>query len=259
MSTAMATPVTLDISGTAKVPFSRIVKVEMRKMADTRAGLWLLMAVGGIAVLVIAGFFIWGNPDQRTFLDLLSYAGIPFSVMLPVLGILLVTQEWGQRTALVTFTQVPQRGEVLLAKVAAALIFTVGALLVASLVAAPLSLVGGAAHPFEDVTVGLFASILLGLVIGTVWGLAFGAAFLNSAFAIVLYFVVPTIVSVLSEIWAAARDNLLWFDLNTSSAKLYDNAGLTGQEWAQIGTGLLLWVVIPGGFGVWRILRSEVK
>ena len=30
---------------TAPVPFTRLVKVEMRKMIDTRAGLWLLIAI----------------------------------------------------------------------------------------------------------------------------------------------------------------------------------------------------------------------
>jgi ABC-2 type transport system permease protein len=258
MSAAVASP-TLDVSGTKSVPLSRIIKVELRKMGDTKAGLWLLIAVGGIAVLVIAGFFIWGRSDQRTFLDLVKYAGIPFSFMLPVLGILLITQEWGQRTALVTFTQVPHRGQVLLAKLIAALVFTLGAMLVAYVVAAPLSLVGGSDHPFRDVTVGLLLKIFLGLLIGTVWGLAFGAAFLSSAFAIVLYFVVPTAISIVSGIWTAAGDKMLWFDLNQSSAKLFDPAGLDGQEWAQLLTGVLLWIALPASFGVWRILRSEVK
>ncbi|HSV38660.1 MAG TPA: hypothetical protein VLI04_07850 [Nocardioidaceae bacterium] len=258
MTTAVAVP-TLDVSGTTPIPLSRLIKVEMRKMADTKAGLWLLAAVVGVAVLVIAGFFIWGEAKDRTFLDLMAYAGIPFSFMLPVLGILLITQEWGQRTALVTFTQAPHRGQVMLAKFAAALAFTLAAMLIAAIVAAPLALVGGADQPFDDVSAGLLAKILLGLVIGTVWGLAFGAAFLNSAFAIVLYFVVPTIVSIVSGIWTAAADKLLWFDLNSSTAKLFDTAGMGGQEWAQLSTGLLLWVILPGAFGVWRILRAEIK
>jgi len=260
MSAAVASPnVTLDVSGTKPVPLSRMIKVEMRKMGDTRAGLWLLIAVAGIAVLVIAGFFIWGDPDQRTFLDLLQYAGQPFGMLLPILGILLITQEWGQRTALVTFTQTPHRGQVILAKVAAAGILTVVAVAIAAAVAAPLSLAGGSDHPFQDVTGALLARIMLGLLIGTLWGLAFGAAFLNSAFAIVLFFVVPTIVSIISGIWTAAADKLLWFDLNMSSSELYDKASLSGSEWAHIGTGLLLWIILPGAFGVWRIRRSEVK
>ena len=258
MSAAIASP-TLDVSGTKPVPMSRLIKVEMRKMGDTRAGFWLLASIGIISALVITGFFIWGKSGDRTFLDLMSYGGIPLGFLLPVLGILLITQEWGQRTALVTFTQTPHRGNVILAKFVAAMLFALAGLTVVAIVAVPLSLVGGAAQPFDDLSAAGMARILLGFSIGIVWGLAFGAAFLNSAFAIVLYFVVPTIISIVSGIWTAAQDKLLWFDLNSSSGKLFDPAGISGQEWAQLGTGLLLWVVLPGAFGIWRILRSEVK
>lgn len=258
MSSAVVTP-TLDVSGTTQVPLGRLVKVELRKMADTRAGMWLLIAIGAISVLVIAGFFIWGNEDQRTFLDLLQYAGIPQGVLLPVLGILLVTQEWGQRTALVTFTHVPHRGRVLVAKSLAAVVFVMAAFLAAVVVAAMLAPLGGSSQPFDDVTAALLAKIVLALLIGIVWGLAFGAAFLNSAFAIVLYFLVPMIVSIVTSIWTAAQEKLLWFDLGTSQGALFEPGTTTGQEWAQIGTGVLLWIVLPGAFGIWRILRSEIK
>ncbi len=40
-------PMTLDVSQTRSVPFGRLVSVEIRKMADTRAGIWLL----GLTVL----------------------------------------------------------------------------------------------------------------------------------------------------------------------------------------------------------------
>ena len=45
MSTATSAPMTLDVSQTARVPFSRLVSVELRKMFDTRAGQWLLISI----------------------------------------------------------------------------------------------------------------------------------------------------------------------------------------------------------------------
>ena len=42
MTAAATTPGMIDISQASKVPFSRLVRVELRKMADTRAGFWLL-------------------------------------------------------------------------------------------------------------------------------------------------------------------------------------------------------------------------
>lgn len=258
MSTATISP-TLDVSSTPPIPFARLVKVEIRKMGDTKAGLWLLIAMGAISVLVTTGFFIWGADDDRKFLPLLAFSGIPLSFLLPVLGILLITSEWGQRTALVTFTLSPHRGQVLWAKVSAAVIFLLAAVAVATFAAATLSLLSGVDAPFEDVTVGLFARIVLGMGIGIIWGLAFGAMFLNSAGAIVCYFVVPIVISIITSIWTAMQDKLLWFDLNTSSAVLFEEGSPSGQEWAQMGTGFLIWIGIPAVIGISRVMRSEVK
>jgi ABC-2 type transport system permease protein len=256
MSTQMAT---LDVSGTAPVPLSRLVRVELRKMADTRAGLWLLSVIGVVTVLVIVAFFVAGETGDRTFLALLGFASIPQGVLLPVLGILLVTQEWGQRTAMVTFTLVPNRGQVLLAKCLAAVVFVLTGLALAALVALPLALLGGSDAPFEGLSANVVASLLAGFLLGIVWGLAFGMAFLNSAVAIVLYFLVPTITSVVSGVWTSARDWLIWVDLGTSQGELFTEGGPSGEQWAQIATGSLLWIVLPGALGVWRILRAEVK
>lgn len=249
---------TLDVSDTPRVPISRLIKVEVRKMADTRAGMWLLIAIGAIAALVTIGVFIWGKSSDRTFLSLASFGGIPLSVLLPVLGILLVTQEWGQRTALVSFTLVPHRGRVLTAKVVAALGFALVATVIIFVVAAVLTPLGGAAHPFHDVTVGLMFRVLLGVEIGIVWGLAFGAALLSSAFAIVAYYLVPTVISIIGGIWTSVGDKLIWIDLNQSSSHLYQSS-MSGKDWAHLATGALLWIVLPGAIGIWRVLRSEVK
>ncbi|QIK65710.1 ABC transporter permease [Nocardioides sp. HDW12B] len=250
---------TLDVSGTAPVTLARLVRVELRKMSDTRAGLWLLSIIGVITVLVIVAFFAVGESDDRTFLALLGFASIPQGVLLPVLGILLVTQEWGQRTAMVTFTLVPDRGRVLLAKCLAAVVLVLAGLALAALVALPLSLLGGSDAPFDGVTANVAASLLIGFLLGIVWGLAFGMVFLSSAVAIVLYFLVPTITSVVSGVWSSARDWLAWVDLGTSQGALFTEGGPSGEQWAQIATGSLVWIVLPGAVGIWRILRSEVK
>lgn len=250
---------TLDVSGTKSVPMGRLVKAEIRKMGDTRAGMWLLIAIGAITAIATIAFFIWGHQEDRTWGTLATFGGIPLGFLLPVLGILLVTQEWGQRTALVTFTQVPHRGRIIVAKVAAALIFGLVGLLIAFALGAILAAVGGAQDPFRDFSVPIMLRVGLGQIVGLAIGLAFGMLILNSAFAIVLYFAIPIVVGIVTGIWTSMQDKLLWFDLNTASARLYDSAAPSGKEWAQIGTGVLIWIVIPGAIGVWRIMRSEVK
>ena len=110
-------PGTLDISHDLQVPLTRLVKVEMRKMVDTRAGLWLIIAIVAITALITVIFFFAAPDDERTFLNYMGVMATPQGFLLPVLGILLITQEWSQRTGMVTFTLEPHRGKVIGAKV----------------------------------------------------------------------------------------------------------------------------------------------
>ena len=82
-------------------------------MADTRAGFWLLVvdrpAHGAVAV--IAGLVL--DDDDQNLLNILAVTVQPASILMPVVGILLVTSEWSQRTAMITFALVPGRLRVL--------------------------------------------------------------------------------------------------------------------------------------------------
>ena len=42
----------------ATVPFSRVLRVELRKLVDTRAGFWLLAAIGIITIAVVVVFLV---------------------------------------------------------------------------------------------------------------------------------------------------------------------------------------------------------
>src|SRR5918999_1857447 len=130
MSTVAVELTGLDISGSRRVPVARLVRVELRKMADTRAGMWLLIGIAALAGVVMTIFMITADEADRTFVQLIGAATIPQMALLPVLGILLVTSEWTQRTALVTFTLEPVRLRVVAAKLIAALAFGLAALIV---------------------------------------------------------------------------------------------------------------------------------
>src|SRR5262245_60938339 len=101
--------------------FARMTGVELRKMVDTRAGASLLLAVVALTIVVIVAR-VFGKHAGHTltglFVDPLQ---VP-STFLPVIGILLVTSEWTQRTSLITFTLVPRRLRVLAAKIVAGII-----------------------------------------------------------------------------------------------------------------------------------------
>ena len=125
-----ATALTFDVAATPRVPFGRLVRVELRKMADTRAGRWLLISIVALTllVLVIQMAVVLGNDLHPKYVDFLQGANTPMGILLPVLGVLSITSEWSQRTAMVTFTLEPSRMRVVLAKLVSLLIVSVVAL-----------------------------------------------------------------------------------------------------------------------------------
>jgi ABC-type transport system involved in multi-copper enzyme maturation permease subunit len=259
VSAATIEPGVLDLSGTARIPMSRLVRVELRKLADTRASRWLLIAIGVITALIILIFFLTAKTSDRTFSNFMGATATPQGFLLPVLGILLVTSEWTQRTALVSFTLMPVRVRVLAAKVIAALVAGVLAIVLAMAVASLATLAGGADHAWAHIgldDVGKFAILQ---VSGVLQGLAFGLLFLNSAAAIVTYFVLPTAFSILANLWKTLDKAAPWIDLGTAQQPLFGATHMSGEQWAQLGTSSLVWVVLPFVLGLVRVLRAEVK
>ncbi|MGH3175825.1 MAG: ABC transporter permease, partial [Streptosporangiaceae bacterium] len=112
-------------TGRPGVPFARLFTAELRKLADTRSGRWLLIAVLATTPLVVAVMLIVAEPRNLTYEKFVDFTQTPQKVLLPVLGILTITSEWSQRTGLVTFTLEPDRGRVLLAKAGATLLLGV--------------------------------------------------------------------------------------------------------------------------------------
>ena len=37
------------------------------------------------------------------------------------------------------------------------------------------------------------------------------------------------------------------------------NGGFSGQEWVQLGLTGTVWLLLPLAFGLWRVMRAEVK
>ena len=110
-----AAPVTVDERAPG-IPWTRLVRIEMRKMVDTRAGFWLVLGIVIISALITGAMLIWSDPRNLTFGQMFGVMNIPTGVLLPVLAILLVTSERSQRTGLVTYTLEPRRSRVVSAK-----------------------------------------------------------------------------------------------------------------------------------------------
>jgi len=257
MSTVAAEIPRLDLSGTQSIPMARLVRVEIRKMADTRAGMWLLIGIAGLAAIVMTIFILTADQSDRTFIKLIGAAAIPQTALLPVLGILLVTSEWTQRTALVSFTLEPVRLRVVTAKVVAALAFGLAAVIVTLAMGAGVTAIAGNAVAWSGVGLDTIAKVTLVQESMILQGLAFGLVILNSAGAIATFFVLPTAVGLVTMLWKALKDVAPWIDFD--SGVLLQGTALTSEQWAQFGSTSLIWIGLPMIVGLVRVLRKEVK
>lgn len=244
---------------------SDLVRVEFQKMVDTRSGFWLLASIGILAALATGAVLLFGDESSITFETFSSAIGVPIAIILPVMAILSVTSEWSQRTGLTTFALAPRRGRVIGAKLVVTLAVAVVAVGVAMLVGAVGNLVGAGVHgitPVWEVTATDLALVALGNVLTMLMGFMFGTVLRNSAAAIVLYFVyamvLPNLFGALAHFQDWFSDLWPWVDFFYSTTGLYEGSR-SAEQWAQLGTSGLVWLLLPLGFGLWKVVRAEVK
>jgi ABC-2 type transport system permease protein len=233
----------------------RLTWVELRKLADTRSGLWMLIVIALGTVGTAAILLIWGKDADQTFQQFFTFALLPTGVLLPVLGILSMTSEWSQRTALATFTLVPSRGKVIVAKLVAGVLVAIAATVIAAGIGALATLIGGTG--VWSVGGVLLAQCVVAMVLAVLMGLAFGALLMNSPLAIVVYFALPTVWSILTGTISGLKSVAPWLDLNAASTPMTEH-GLTSTEWAHLGVAAAIWVVLPLVLGTVRTMRREV-
>jgi ABC-2 type transport system permease protein len=89
-------------------------------------------------------------------------------------------------------------------------------------------------------------------------GLGFGMLLRNTPAAVVLYYVLPTAWSILGSMVSWVEDAARWLDLNRTMEPLFTGS-LTGEQWAQLGTSVTVWVLLPLALGMWQLTRAEVK
>ena len=258
----------LDLSSTSPTPFLRLVRVELRKTWDTRAGLWLLIstAVLTAAVMVIQLAVVVVQDLNVSYNDFLTSTNFSIGLLLPVIGILLLTSEWSQRTAMVTFSLEPRRPLVIAAKFVVGIGLAITAVVIALVLATICNALYGALSDQPvvwDQSVQQTAYFVLLQVTGMLIGFAFAALLLNSPAAIVLFmvysFVLPGLFGLGAALIGWFEDIQPWIDFNYAQSGLFDGSGMSGSEWAHFAVSGFIWLVIPLTVGVWRVLRAEVK
>jgi ABC-2 type transport system permease protein len=239
---------------------ARLTRVELRKMFDTRSGFWLPIGVALVAVAVALIAVFAGANSGHTFRHVFSVTLIPTAILLPLIGVLLVTGEFSQRTALTTFTLVPSRARVMLAKLTASAVCSLVALAFCLVVAAgatalhPSSVPGASVWTLHAV---MIPQAIVYLATAMITGVAFGAALLVSAPAIVIYLLLPTVWSALAGSISALNGVANWLDASQSLDPMVRHS-LSALEWAHAGTTLAAWMALPLAIGWWRVMRRDV-
>jgi hypothetical protein len=94
---------------------------------------------------------------------------------------------------------------------------------------------------------------------GLVQGFAFALMLMNTAAAIVLYFVLPIAWSILFGLVEALQDIAPWVDLSTATQPIFTEDSLSAEDWAHVAVASVIWVLLPLLLGLWRLTHSEVK
>ena len=249
----------------APIPFRTIVGVELRKAFDTRSGFWLMAAIAAAGVLATGAVLAFASDSDLTYDNFAAAIGVPMTILLPVVAILAVTGEWSQRAGLTTFTLVPHRGRVIRAKLVVTIAIGLASMALALSVGALGNIVGTGLKGVDTTWDLSFTSILYIVgadLIGMIVGFMLGIVTRNSAGAIVTYFsywfVVPTLSMVLATNQSWFEKAQPWVDFNYDQGRLYDG-GFGGQDWAQLAITGTFWLLLPLAFGLWRVMRAEVK
>ena len=269
--TAIAVEATQDVrrqrAVASRIPLSRVIRVELRKMFDTRSGFWLMASIAITSTLATTAIILFAPDENLTYVSFGTAIGFPMAVILPVIAILSVTSEWSQRSGLTTFTLVPHRSRVIFAKAVCAVAVGVVSMVVALAIGAVGNLVGTAiagTDPVWDIALIDAVHIVVGNVLGLMIGFMLGVLIRNSPGAIVAYFVyslvLPGIAELLAENQEWFRDIRGWVDVNYAQSFLFGFEGpLTGEQWAHIGVTHLVWLVLPLLVGLGLLSRSEIK
>lgn len=249
----------------APIPFRTIFGVELRKAFDTRSGFWLMVAIAATGVIATGAVLAFASDSDLTYDNFAAAIGIPMTILLPVVAILAVTGEWSQRAGLTTFTLVPHRGRVIRAKLATTLTIGVASMALALAVGALGNIIGTGLKGVDTTWDLSFTSILYIVgadLIGMMIGFMLGVLLRNSPGAIVTYFcywfVIPTLTALLAASQSWFEKAQPWVDFSYNQGRMYDG-GFDATDWTQLFVTGTFWLLLPLAFGLWRVMRAEVK
>lgn len=249
-----------------------LVRAELLKLRTVRLPLWLLVTtlllvgLGVTATVLTAG--LEGSPIEVDDPDLLAVAVSSASggnVLLAVLGILMLTQEFRFGTATPSFLTTPKRGRVVVAKLVAVVlaggVFAVLSVAFALALSYPLIALKGGEAVLDGRVVQVLLACLLVLVLYGPIGIGVGALVRNQIAAVVatlawMFVVEQLLVALLPEIGRWTPGGATAAVLQLGDLATNGNGDLL-PVWA--GTGLLVaYAAVLALLGVRITLRRDL-
>jgi hypothetical protein len=238
--------------------FLKLVGIELRKAVNTRSGRVLITAILLLAAIAVGWQLTHLPQGTAGFEGFLGAASTSVLLLLPVIGVMAMTSEWTQRTALTTFTLSPRRVRVQLAKFLSAIVLSVVVMTGVVLLAFAGTALAGAVTDHTTSYAGMggqLAAAYLTVALNVVMGAAFGALIAQTAVALLVYFIAPTAWSLAGP--ALFKDNANWLDVFGAFGRIAerDLEGMLPETLTAIG----VWIVLPTIVGLWASSRREVK
>lgn len=264
MSTTITQPAapsrpTPSVSSPIRRPsFLRLTRIELRKATDYRAGRWILGVILLLSVLAMGWDVAHANDRPISLMSFVNDSLTPALLLLPVIGILAMTSEWTQRTALTTFTLSPRRAPVLVAKLVAALVLMLAVVAAVVVLTVGATALAGAVtgDPVHWATTWRdWVAQLLPQALYLLMGAGFGALIPVTGVALTGFFVAPTLLTILTN--TVLKKIGEWVDVFGAFDRLsslhFDGKG------AQTASSVAIWIVVPLVLGIFLSTRREVK
>lgn len=235
---------------------SRATVLELRTSVRSRSRRWLLIASGVVGLLSAGLVASSGSAQDHTFTVISFYTQSAISLPLPLVSVLLMTQEFGRRASSATVGLGMSLGAIIVAKLLASAVIAVagaGYGVLISLVATSAAAPAADQGRWDAIGLIILGSVLVQLIAqlsGAGWGLLLRSA----SMAIAADVVVPLGLWIVTGSVPALQGVQAWLAPFSSVRNLL-SGHMDAERWAQVGVIALVWVVGLNAAGILRLHR----
>lgn len=235
---------------------SRATVLELRTSIRSRSRRWLLIASGVVGLLSAGLVASSGSAQDHTFTVISFYTQSAISLPLPLVSVLLMTQEFGRRASSATVGLGMSLGAIIVAKLLASAVIAVagaGYGVLISLVATSAAAPAADQGRWDAIGLIILGSVLVQLIAqlsGAGWGLLLRSA----SMAIAADVVVPLGLWIVTGSVPALQGVQAWLAPFSSVRNLL-SGHMDAERWAQVGVIALVWVVGLNAAGILRLHR----